>query len=202
VLLRLGLYDRDQPYRLPLGKVVTAPACYANGDALEVLGSPTRAATPVPTGRAFRAVKVGQAWLGTTEDCGGGEACLDDRFAAQITVTDGCQVLSRNAVIQKVVTRIGGRTRSWPPPTTSISAKLIKEHEFSEIFHTPLDRRSSERVWAVVWTDRSQQSPGATSSVVGWGVTAVDACTDWFGASSGGPQSSPPGWDYVHDEAS
>src|SRR5712692_9132272 len=118
VALRIGWDTSEGSSRLPLGKVVVAaPGMCVQGDALQALGAQRPPSSPGGSaGQAFRAVTTGVAklyWNPTS--CG--EACMKSTLI-RITVTDGCQPLSRQDV-----TRM-----SYPPyplqPAQSISAKL------------------------------------------------------------------------------
>jgi hypothetical protein len=169
VALRLHEVDRNRGFRLPLGEVVTTGAGYCSvGDALEVLRQQSGV-------QAFRAVRVGFAQISRVNYCPG-EACMEG-FSVSITVTNGCQALSREDAIRKVVTPRGWPQGSTPPPVpTPIRARSMSASEYNQTFHGALDLQPSATVWAV-WF------PQATPDKL-WEVFAVDACTDWVSTFS------------------
>jgi hypothetical protein len=195
VALRLGADDSGRSYRLPLGKIVTAGSGFCvSGDALEVLGQQSEPASPGSIhAQAYRAVRTGQADIHQIIVCS--EACFA-AFVAKITVTNGCELLPREDAIQKVLTR---HPISWPqgtsppPGPTSISAKLIKASQYSQIFHQPLDLQPDALVWAVLYAEPQSSSSTAPPQ---WSVAAVDACTDWL-SDRWGAQKDPAGWNSI-----
>jgi hypothetical protein len=197
VALRLLDVDRGRSYRLPLGKIVTTTQGFcADGDALEVLALQSAPSSP---GRfdvqAFRAVRIGQAGISEITACS--ETCYA-AFTAKITVTNGCELLSRTDAINKVLTRdpVSWPQGSSPPPgPTSISAKLIKASQYSQIFHEPLDLQPDAPVWAVLYADH-QGALSSTPAPLQWLVVAVDACTDWL-SLAWGAQRDPAGWNSI-----
>jgi hypothetical protein len=189
VMLRLQAFDqRQRALRLPLGKVVTAPAeCWA-GDALELLtrqSAPTGSA-PVP---AFKAVHVGQAHLSSHPECGG-EVCMMG-FDADITVTDGCQVLPPAEVIKLVVTPITYPQGQTPPAPRSAAAKLTTVTRYVHVFGDQVDLPPDQLVWVVLVDEPQPPTQDPTQHV--WYHIAVDACTNWrsIGASTA---TVPSGW--------
>jgi hypothetical protein len=200
VALRLGADDSGRSYRLPLGEIVTAGSGFCvSGDALEVLGPQSEPASPGPIdAQAYRAVRTGQADIHQIIVCS--EACFA-AFVAKITVTNGCELLSRENAINKVRTRhpisIPQGETVPPPPATKV--KLIKASQYEQIFGEPLYLPADTKVWAVLTGTPIVQSPSPSGpSSVLWLVTAVDACTDWM-SSPWEATSTPPGWTAVPD---
>jgi hypothetical protein len=169
VALRLREADRNRAYRLPLGEVVTTGAGYcASGDALEVLKQQSGV-------QAFRAVRVGSVQISRINYCPG-EACMEG-FSVSITVTNGCQALSREEAIRKVVTPRESPQGSSPQPVpTPIRTRSIFASEYNQTFHAALDLQPSATVWAVWFPQNTPEQL--------WAVFAVDACTDWVSTFS------------------
>jgi hypothetical protein len=195
VALRLHVGQLDGFYRLPLGKVVVSwSGVCTTGDALQPLGTQ---APPVSPGgndyRAFRAVRIGRAVLTHAYACG--EACQRP-MQVFITVTDGCQLLSRTEAVNLTLP-------PYPiPPPQVTSAKLIRASQYDQIFGTRLDLPTETLVWAVLtaappFTVPTPPTPGPLQ----WGATAVDACTDWTTGGWSG-DGAPAGWSAVADQSS
>lgn len=197
VALRLDFMDDGGSYRLPLGKVVVAPGnTCASGDPVEVLGSQLPPRTPAPflgDYSAFRAGRTGTANI-YQKPCSGG-AC-GHSFAVDITVTNGCQPLSRTDAISRVTTRYP--TRSLPDGSGdgANSAKLVLPSEYEKLFGTSLDLAPDSLVWAVLVGIYSSPEP---SPPLRWTGTAVGACTDWISRQWMGMRE-PPGWSSVTDQ--
>ena len=165
VALHLREVNRDQAYRLPLGEIVTAPGIgyCASGDGLEVLKQQSGV-------QAFRAVRVGAAQIARISSCTG-EVCYQG-FSVSITITEGCQALSRDEAVRRVVVPRTRPQGSSPPPVPAhLRASFVSASEYDQTFHAALGLRASEMVWAV-WF------PQSTPDNL-WEVFAVDACTDW-----------------------
>jgi hypothetical protein len=165
---------------LPFGKVVVVvwPEICASGGALQVLG-PLQ--PPSAQGRsyasAYRAVRIGKATLYRVDSCG--EVCIKP-FSVGITVTDGCEVLSRNEVRARWLG--GGGDRTW-------SAKLTRAKQYEQIFGTPTTFAADEPVWVILGT-------GSSSSI----ASAVDACTDYASGAWTGT-AVPAGWSSLTDQS-
>jgi hypothetical protein len=154
-------------------------------------------APPVSPGgndyRAFRAVRIGRAVLTHAYACG--EACQRP-MQVFITVTDGCQLLSRTEAVNLTLP-------PYPiPPPQMTSAKLIRASQYDQIFGTRLDLPAETLVWAVLtaappFTVPTPPTPGPLQ----WGATAVDACTDWTTGGWSG-DGAPAGWSAVADQSS
>jgi hypothetical protein len=182
VALRLGENDAGSTssLRLPFGKVVVVvwPEICASGEALQVLG-PLQ--PPNVQGRtyasAFRAVRIGKATLHRVDSCG--EVCMKP-FSVGITVTDGCEVLSRNEVSARWLR--GGGDWTW-------SAKLTRAKEYEQLFATPTAFAADEPVWAILGTSSSASM-----------ASAVDACTDYVSGAWNGT-GVPAGWSSLTDQS-
>ena len=195
VALRLSEND-GQPgssLRLPLGKVVVDvwPGTCASGGALQVLGPqqpPSVQGRSYPS--AYRAVRVGQARLYRVDSCG--EVCMRP-FATEITVTSGCQVLSRQYVTARWAT--SGADWTW-------SAKLIQAAQYTQLFAVPLVVAPDEPVWALLGTGRENLGTPVepTPGPIVWMANAVDACTDYVYGQWGGT-SAPAGWSSLTDQS-
>jgi hypothetical protein len=196
VMLRLQTYDnqpRQRALRLPLGKVVTAPAKCSDGDALELLTRQSAPTSSAPV-TAFKAVKVGQAHLYWHPACGG-EVCMMG-FDADITVTDGCQMLPPAEVIKLVVTPLSYPQGQTPPAPRSVAAKLTTVTRYAEVFGDQVDLSPDQLLWVVLVDEPQPPTQDPTQHV--WYYTAVDACTNWrsFGGSNA---TVPAGWSSLVD---
>ena len=194
VMLRLQMWDqRQRALRLPLGKVVSAPAGCSAGDALELLTrqSAPKGSAPVT---AFRAVHVGRAHLASHPQCGG-EVCMMG-FDADITVTDGCEMLPPAEVIKLVVTPLSYPPGQTPPEPRSAAAKLTTVTRYVQASGEHVDLPPDQLVWAVVVDEPLQPTQDPTMHV--WYLIAVDACTNW--RSNGGETATvPSGWSSLVD---
>ena len=197
VALRLDPgWDAEGSYLLPLGKVVvTWPGVCANGLALQAVGTQLAPSTPYVSDRnAFRAVRVGTVYLNHPYACG--EACQKP-VNVRITVTDGCQRLSRDAAAKMA-------TPQYPlPPPVTVSTKLIRASQYEQLFGGRLNLAADSLVWAVLAATESaiQSSPPTNPPALYWSSIAVGACTDRASPWSGGGSSPPAGWDAVADQA-
>jgi hypothetical protein len=194
VMLRLQRWDqRQRALRLPLGKVVLAPVECSAGDALELLTSQSAPKGSAPI-TAFKAVKVGQAHLYSHPACGG-EVCMMG-FDADITVTDGCQMLPAAEVLKQVVTPTSYPQGQTPPAPRSAAAKLTTVTRYAQVFGDQVDLPPDELVWVVLVDEPQPPTQDPTQHV--WYYTAVDACTNWrsFGGSNA---TVPSGWSSVVD---
>ncbi len=179
VALRLDPgWDAEGSYLLPLGKVVvTWPGVCANGPALQAVGTQLAPSTPyVRDVNAFRAVRVGTVYLSHPYACG--EACQKP-VNLRITVTDGCQLLSRDA------------------------AARMATPQYEQLFGAGLNLAADSLVWAVLAATESaiQSSPPTNPPALYWSSIAVGACTDRASPWSGGGSSPPAGWDAVPDQS-
>jgi hypothetical protein len=189
VMLRLQWLDqRQRALRLPQGKVVAAPAECSYGDALELLTSQSAPTGSAPI-TAFKAVHVGRAHLYSHPACGG-EVCMMG-FDADITVTDGCEMLPPAEVIKLVVTPISYPPGQTPPAPRSAAAKLTTVTRYLQVFDDQVDLTPDQLVWAVLVDEPQPPTQDPTQHV--WYHIAVDACTNWrsIGASTA---TVPSGW--------
>lgn len=197
VMLRLARFgDPLASYRLPLGKVVEAPAQCSFGGALALL-SPQSAPRGSTRVSAFKAVRLGQAHLYTRPPCPG-EACLMG-FDADTTVTDGCQVRPREDVIKLVTVPRTYPQGATPPAPRSAAAKLTTADAYARAFQAKLDVLPTTLVWAVLVDEPVQ--PGQDPSLHVWATFAVDACTD-LRLSGGSAPTVPAGWKFLVDLSS
>jgi hypothetical protein len=176
--------------RLPLGKVVLVvwPGICASGDALQVLGAPQApAAGGQGYGSAFRAVKLGKAMLYSNWACG--EACMKP-FGVQITVTNGCETLSRQDVLP-------AGTPDW-----TWSARLIRAAQYTQVFGVPIKLAPDEPVWATLGTGRENIGTPVepTPGPIVWVASAEDACTDYVSGQWNGT-TAPAGWASLTDQS-
>ena len=193
VMLRLNAFDqRQRALRLPQGKVVTAPAECSDGDALELLTvqSAPRGSASIT---AFKGVHVGQAHLFSHPACG--EACMMG-FDADITVTDGCQMLPPAEVIKLVVIPALYPQGQTPPAPRSAAAKLTTAIQYVKLFGDQVDLPPDQLVWAVLVDEPLLPTQDPTLHV--WYFIAIDACTNW--RSVGGSTATvPSGWSSLVD---
>lgn len=193
-MLHLRAFDsRQTSFRLPLGKVVVAPAECAFGGALEKLSAASGPAG-LAAMAAYRAVRIGRSHLYSHPPCGG-ETCMKG-FDADVTVTDGCQIRPRDAVIAAVVTPRSYPQGQMPPAPRSSAAKLTTAARYEEVFGSRTDLPADRLVWAVV-VDEPLPS-GLDPSTHIWFAPAVDACTDWR-SSAGTTTTLPSGWASMTD---
>lgn len=180
--------QRQRGLRLPQGKVVTAPAECSVGDALELL---PRQSAPIT---AFKAIDVGPAHLYSHPACGG-EACMMG-FDADITVTDGCQMLPPAEVIKLVVTPTSYPQGQTPRAPRSAAAKLTTVTRYVHVFGDHVDLPPDQLVWAVLVDEPLSPTQDPTRHV--WYVTAIDACTNWRSAA-GSTATVPSAWSSLVD---
>ena len=192
IALRLDFRDDGNTYRLPLGKVVIAPfGICGSGDAIEVIGKQALSSTPSPhfgVPQAFRGVRTGVANIAEA-GCTGG-AC-GQRLDVDVTVTEGCQPLSRGDAISLVM-------KGYPHGVDNgeIATKLIFAPEYEQVFGTALQLTRDASVWAVVVATRNGPGP-ADGSV--WTANAIVACTDWI-SDQWRALSEPVGWSSLSDQ--
>jgi len=181
-----------------MGKVVAvvwAGIC-ASGDALQVLGPLQPPNVQGQSyGSAYRAVRIGKARLYGVYACS--EACPKP-FNAEITVTNGCEILSRKAVIARLSR--GGPDWTW-------SAKLIPATQYEQLFDqplnfAPLNFAPDELVWAVLGTGPTISGTyvDPTPGPIGWAASAMDACTDYV-SGYWKAASMPAGWSSLTDQS-
>jgi hypothetical protein len=193
-MLRLQRFDqRQRALQLPQGKVVMAPAQCSDGDALELL-APQSAPRGSAATTAFKAVHRGRAHLYDHPACGG-EVCLMG-FDADITVTDGCQMLPPAEVIQLVAAPTGYPQGQTPPAPRSAVAKLTTVSRYLQVFGDLVDLSPDQLVWAVLVDEPLLPTQDAALHV--WSFIAIDACTNW--RSGGGTIATvPTGWSSLVD---
>lgn len=195
VALRLHAGQLDGRYRLPLGKVVVSwSGVCAEGDALQPLGNQSPSVSPVGNDyRAFRAVRIGRAVLTHSYACS--EACQRP-MQVFITVTDGCQLLSRTDVVNLTLPHYPIR----PPQVTY--TKLMRASQYDRVFGTRLDLSAETLVWAVLTAAPPLTTPTPpTPGPLQWGAIAVDPCTNWTEGGWSG-DGEPAGWSSVIDQSS
>jgi hypothetical protein len=195
VALRLYAGQVDGSYRLPLGKIVVSwSGVCAEGNALQPLGSQSPSVSPGENDyRAFRAVRIGRAVLTHPYACG--EACQKP-MQIFITVTDGCQLLSRTEVVNLTLPQY-----PIPPPQLTYT-KLMHPAQYDHVFGTKLDLPADTLVWAVLTAASPLTTPTPpTPGPLQWRATAVDACTNWTAGGWSG-DGEPAGWRAVADQSS
>jgi hypothetical protein len=113
-----------------------------------------------------------------------------------ITVTDGCQLLSRTEVVNLTLPQ-------YPiPPPQLTHTKLMRASQYDQVFGTRLDLPAETLVWAVLTAAPPLTIPTPpTPGPLQWGAIAVDACTNW---TTGGwsADGEPAGWSAVADQSS
>jgi hypothetical protein len=113
-----------------------------------------------------------------------------------ITVTDGCQLLSRTDVVNLTLPPY-----PIPPPQIAYT-KLIRASQYVQIFSTRLDLPAETLVWAVLTAAPPHTIPTPpTPGPLQWGAIAVDACTNWTTGGWSG-EGEPAGWSAVADQSS
>jgi hypothetical protein len=191
IALRLDFRDDGNAYRLPLGKVVIAPSgVCGTGDAIEAIGNEALSNTPSPSfgvPQAFRAVRTGVSSI-AEPGCTGG-AC-GQRLNVDVTVTNGCQPLSRSDAISLFMKRYPHGVGNG-----EISTKLILASEYEQLFGTALDLMPNTLVWAVLVATRNLDPAEPTV----WTANAIVACTDWM-SDQWTATSEPGGWSSLTDQ--
>jgi hypothetical protein len=118
-----------------------------------------------------------------------GEACMKP-FGVQITVTNGCDTLSRKDVL-------ASGTPDW-----TWSARLIQAAQYTQVFGVPLKLAPDEPVWAILGTGRENIGTPVepTPGPIVWVASAKDACTDYVSGEWRGA-SAPAGWASLTDQS-
>lgn len=197
VVLRLKPFDDPlASYRLPLGKVVEAPAQCSFGSALELLTAKSAPSGSAPV-NAFKAVHLGRAHLASSPACPG-ETCVKG-FDADITVTDGCQIRPRADVIRLVTTPMSYPQGQPLPAPRSAAAKLTTAARYAHVFQVQVDLQPETLVWAVLVDEPLQPEQDPALHV--WAAFGVDACTDWH-SFAGSARTVPAGWESIVDLSS
>jgi hypothetical protein len=201
-MLRLEQFrDPSGSFRLPLGKVVEAPAQCSSGDALVLLTPQSAPRGFTPVNNAFKAMHLGYDHLYLYPYCPGAEVCMQG-FDADITVTDGSQVRPRADVIKLASTPrspISYPQGQMPPAPPSGATKLTTADMYARAFNVPLDLQPQTLVWAVLVDEPLQPEQDPALHV--WAAFAVDACTDWRWFT-GETHTIPAGWESIVDLSS